>query len=393
MTANWFLRACLSTFLLATALFSIRPMVSYRALELGASTAEIGLLAASYGVLSFLLAIPTGRWIDRIGETQFLVGGAALMTLMSLWLFAAGHLVVLGIAQAVLGAGQIFGLVAMQALVANCGPPRDRDARFGLFAVMGSIGQVAGPGLGGFVASTAGGSTRLVFLVSAVLLLGAVASGLSLHRWPPPHNQRSERGSQRAEATFRAATKVLGIRSMPQAMIASVSVLVTIDLLVAYLPAYGEAQGIAVATVGLLLSVRAGASALSRLAMVTLIRALGRRRVFILSLGLPAVALVLVPVLPHVGALYVLMAIAGFGLGLGQPLSLAWIAGAAPVEFRGMALGVRLTGNRLGQVVLPAVFGVIGGATGVTAIFLALGAMLGGSSGVVLTAQFDDEHG
>lgn len=392
MTSSWFIRACLSIFLLATSLFSIRPMVTYRALELGATTAQIGLLAASYGVLSFLLAIPTGRWIDRIGETRFIMAGAMLMTAMSFWLVAAGHIISLGIAQAVLGAGQIFGLVALQALVANCGPPGDRDARFGLFSVMASMGQVVGPGLAGFVASAAGGSARQVFLVSGFLLLGAVASGVSLHRWPPPQNARSgiEVGT-RAEATVPALGKVLKIRSMPQAMVASVTVLVTIDLLVAYLPAYGEANGIAVATVGILLSVRAAASVLSRLAMVMLINAFGRRNVFMLSLLLPAVALVLVPVLPSIGALYVLMAVAGFGLGLGQPLSVSWVAGSAPVEFRAMALGVRLTGNRLGQVVLPAAIGALGGATSVTAIFFALGAMLGGSSGIVLTAQFEDQ--
>lgn len=392
MMSSWFIRACLSIFLLATALFSIRPMVTYRALELGATTAQIGLLAASYGVLSFLIAIPTGRWIDRIGETRFIMAGALLMTLMSFWLVAAGHIVSLGIAQAVLGAGQIFGLVALQALVANCGSPGGRDARFGIFSVMASMGQVVGPGLAGFVASAAGGSSRQVFLVSGFLLLGAVANGASLYRWPPPQNARTGIGvGTQVDATFTALGKVLKVRSMPQAMVASVTVLVTIDLIVAYLPAYGEANNISVATVGILLSVRAAASVLSRLVMVIMVNAFGRRNVFLLSLLLPAVSLVLVPVLPQIGALYVLMAVAGFGLGLGQPLSVSWVAGAAPVEFRAMALGVRLTGNRLGQVVLPAAIGALGGATSVTAIFVALGVMLGGSSGFVLTAQFEDQ--
>jgi MFS family permease len=390
VTAGWFIRSCLSIFLLATALFSVRPMVSYRALELGATTAQIGLLAASYGVLSFLIAIPTGQWIDRIGETRFIVAGSVLMTVMSFWLVIAGELLALGIAQAVLGAGQIFGLVALQALVANCGPPQQRDARFGIFSVMASLGHVAGPGLAGLVASMAEGSPRQVFFVSGVLLIAAVATGVSLHVWPPKDNQRSERDTERGDRILRAVGKVLGMRSMPQAMLASVTVLVTIDLLVAYLPAYGEAQGISVATVGLLLSVRAAASALSRLVMVAMINAFGRRRVFVLSLAMPAVALLLIPVLPQIGALYVLMAVAGFGLGLGQPMSVSWVATAAPVEFRGIALGVRLTGNRLGQVVLPAALGAVGGATSVTAIFVALGAMLGGSSGVILTAQFED---
>lgn len=389
MRSWWFARVCVSIFVVSTALFAVRPMVTYRALELGAGTVEIGLLAASFGGLSFLLAIPVGQWIDRVGETWFILSGAVLMAVMSLWLVVAADLWSLGVAQAMLGAGQILGLVSLQALVANCGPPEGRDARFGWFSVVASLGQVAGPALGGQIASLSEGSTRQVFAVSGVLLLLAVASGLSLHLRPPRDNQRPG-GARRDNRLVRDVGQVLAMRSMPQAMIASVTVLVTIDLLVAYLPAYGEARGIPVATVGLLLSVRAAASALSRIGMVRLIRRFGRRQVFVASLAMPAVALLVLPVASAIPVLYILMAVAGFGLGLGQPLSVSWVASAAPIAFRGLALGVRLTGNRLGQVVLPVAFGAFGGATSVTAIFVALGAMLGGSSGVVLTAEFEE---
>lgn len=391
MISSWFIRTCLGVFLSATAVFAIRPMITYRALELGASTGEIGVLAASYAMISLLIAIPAGRRIDRIGEPWFIVAGAVLMASMSFWLATSGSVVSLGIAQAFLGAGQILGLIAIQALIANCGPPATRDARFGMFSVVASLGHIVGPALGGLVGSGAGGS-RAVFVTGGTVMLIAIVNALSLQRWPPPHNERSSGGPAWSEPFLRAVVKVLGIRSMPQAMIASVTVLVTIDLLVAYLPAYGEAYGISVATVGILLSVRAVASALSRLSMVVLIDAFGRKRVLVMSLVLPAVSLALVPVFPAVAALYVLMAIAGFGLGLGQPMSTAWVASAAPVEARGMALGVRLSGNRLGQVVLPAAIGAVGGAAGVTAIFVVLGALLGGSSGVVLTADFADDR-
>lgn len=390
MTASWFLRACFAILLAATAVFSVRPMITYRALELGAGATEIGILAGSYAVLSFLLAIPTGRWVDRLGETWFVVAGATVMATTCFWLFTAERLVVLGVAQALLGAGHLLGLVAAQALLANCGPPEERDARYGIFAVVASVGQVIGPTLGGFVASAAGGSSRHVFLVSGLLLLIAVGNGLSLERWPPPDEECVSRSPAPLTAPFRAIADVIRIRSMPQAMLASVTVLVTIDLLVAYLPAYGEAYAIPVATVGLLLSVRAGASALSRLVMVLLINLLGWRRVFALGLALPAGALLLMPLLPQIAALYVLMAVAGFGLGLGQPLSVSWVAGAAPPESRGMALGVRLTGNRLGQMMIPAAVGAVAGATSVVVIFVVLALMLAGSSGIVWAADFEE---
>jgi hypothetical protein len=53
---------------------------------------------------------------------------------------------------------------------------------------------------------------------------------------------------------------------------------------------------------------------------------------------------------------------------MGQPLSLIWIAEAAPTNMRGAAVGVRLTGNRLGQVAIPAIVGGVVGSTRIGAV-------------------------
>jgi MFS family permease len=384
---SWFVRTVLCVFLMATSIDLIRPMVSYRALELGADTAQIGFIAGSYAVLSLLIAVPTGQWVDRIGETRFLVVGGLLMAGTALGLAAATTVLLLGLAQALLGAGQIIGLIALQTLVANCSPPAQRDARFGAFAVMASLGQVTGPALGGLVSSNAAGGSRTALLTSAAFLFALIALAVSLRRWPPPTNER-DTTTPRTDALLPAMLRVLRLRSMPQAMIASMTVLATLDILVAYVPVYGEANGLSVATVGLLLSARAGASALSRLAMVPMLDRLGRRRLFLLGLVVPAAALIAFPFTTALPLLFVLLALAGFGLGLGQPMSLAWVTRAAPADSRGIAVGVRLTGNRAGQVTLPVLVGGIGGATGVGAIFIALGVMLTASAGAVMTADF-----
>jgi MFS family permease len=177
---------------------------------------------------------------------------------------------------------------------------------------------------------------------------------------------------------------------MPQAMLASLAVLSTIDIVVAYLPVYGVANGIPVATVGLLLAARAAASMVSRGFMLPLRRLLGRRRLLLFSIVAPALMLV---VLPLVGSatvpLFIVMALVGFGLGLGQPLTMSWVATRAPFDIRATAIGVRLSANRLGQVAVPATVGVVAGAAGLTAIFWSLAAMLAVTALVVTTAPFD----
>lgn len=389
MRSSWFVRSCLMIMLLAAALFAVRPMVTYRALELGATTGQIGLLAASYGMFSFAVAVPAGRWADRFGESRFMIAGAVLMGGMSAVLYFAGSLLVLALSQAVLGAAHILGLVALQKMVAGGGPSSEREGRFGFFSVFASLGQVLGPGMAGIIASSSGGSTRIVFLVSAVILVFGVINATSLHLRPPPDMRRPDVGQEKPDGILRSVVKVLSVRSMPQAMAASITALVAIDLLVAYLPAYGEHYGIPVATIGILLSVRAAASGLSRIIMVRVIDLFGRKEVFIGSLLIPAVALLALPFFPSVIVLVVVMTIVGFGTGFGQPMSISFVAGAAPPEARGTALGVRLSGNRVGQVILPALLGLIGGASGVGAVFIALSVLMVGTSALLTTADFD----
>lgn len=219
------------------------------------------------------------------------------------------------------------------------------------------------------------------------------ASGKTLGAGKPSASSLDGTAGKTRGSSFHAIGRVLRIPSMPQAMIASLTVLTAIDLLTVYLPVYGEANGLSVETVGLLLAVRAAASMASRLLMLPLIRHFGRRSVLVSSIVMPAVALGALPLFDAPYLLYIAMAIAGFGLGLGQPISLSWVADQAPSELRGTALGVRLSGNRLGQVVLPAGVGVIAGATGVTAVFISLSALLGVSAAAVMAAPFGQAPG
>ncbi|GGI07534.1 MFS transporter [Egicoccus halophilus] len=383
------MRTLVGVVLLTATLDLVRPLVSYRALELGATVAQIGLIAGSYAVLSFALAIPAGRWIDRRGPSTFIVFGALVLAATIGLLAAAPNLGVLAVAQALLGLGQVFCLIAIQALIANGTTSERRDAHYGMFAFAASIGQVAGPFAAG-VLLTSTGSTTLAFLASQVFVLPLLVMAVSLVRRPPPSVSAGRPGAGTGGSLLRSAGVVLRLPSMPQAMSVSIAVMATIDILVAYVPVYGEARGLSAATVGALLAVRAAASGASRLLLMPMLRALGRRNLFLYGLVVPAIALTVLPWSANVALGFALMALAGFGLGLGQPMSLAWVSQAVPPERRGIALGIRLTGNRGGQLLLPVVVGAVGGAAGVPAVFVAMGLMLAGSAGAVLTAEFPE---
>jgi MFS family permease len=393
-TSRWFGRSLLTNLLVVIAISAIRPMVSYRALQLGATSFQLGLVAASYAVLSFLVAVPIGHWVDRLGEHRFVITGTVLVAAVAGALTGIASISGLVMAQAMLGVGQILTIVSLQSLVASNGEPSARDARFGLFSVVVSAGLIVGPALGGFVGGERGADLTPVFVIAAGCSLASTAIACSLWRWPPPGSPDRAR-AEPGEANTAALTTTLRLTRIPgmfQALLASLTVLASIDILVAYLPAFGELHAIPVRTVGLLLATQAAAGMTARALMLPLLRVLGRRWLLASSMITTAASLALVPVAAgSTPVLFGLMACAGVGLGLGQPITMSWVAGRAPRTARATALGVRLTANRLGQVVLPAAVGVVAGAAGVAAIFVALGAMLAASGSLVLRAGFGGE--
>jgi len=397
-TSRWFPRVLLLAVLLTTATTALRPMVSYRALDLGASELDLGIIAASFALFSLALALPMGRRVDRWGESRIVVGGLFLVMTTALALLWVDTVWALAVSQAFLGLGQLMAVIGNQAMVARAGDPRRRDGRFGLLTVVISVGQLAGPAAAGLiagggvttgVAATSPVDPQRVFLVAAGLGAVGLLVALSLW-WRPDRRERPVVVSSGPPVTSVAAFRqVLAVPSMRHAMLVSLTVLTAIDVLTAYLPAYGEAHGLSVQTVGFLLSARAGASILSRVVMLPLISLLGRKRLLMVSLGLAAVAFGAFPFLDDLALQYAAMALVGLGLGLGQPVTLSWVAGRAPTGLRGTTLGIRLSGNRLGQAVLPVFIGVLAGATGVGAVFFALATLLAVSSSVLAGASFD----
>ena len=62
------------------------------------------------------------------------------------------------------------------------------------------------------------------------------------------------------------------------------------------------------------------------------------------------------------------MTVAGLGLGVGQPLTMSWLAESTPPGLRGRAMSLRLTGNRAGQVVVPGAVGLLAAGLGTAGV-------------------------
>jgi MFS family permease len=350
--------------------FVLRPTTAYRAIELDVPAAWLGALTASFAVVPLVLALPSGQATDRFGERRVMLVGAALM-LASAVVFldgrgGAGGLVV---GSVVLGTGHLLSVVAQQAAVANTAGPGTFDTAFGYYTFAASLGQAIGPTL---VAVLGGGraipDTRLIFLVATVLGAVLVLSTLPVRLPPPrPRTAGQETGGVRT---------LLRLPGLPRALLISCVVLAAVDITLVYLPALGAERGLASGFVGALLTLRAVASMTSRFFLGRLVRLIGRRRLMIVSVTLSAGTMGLAGVPAPAWLLAVVVGLLGLGLGVGQPLTMSWLAEMAPAGLRGRAMSLRLTGNRLGQVVLPSTVGLVAAGVGAAGVLWATAAAL-----------------
>lgn len=369
-----------------TTVSAVKPMVSYRALELGAGPLEIGFIVSSFAILSVLAAMPIGRAVDLYGEKPFIVVGIVLVLASLALALASTSVLLLAASQALLGLGQIVSTVGNQTLLGNAGARTELHSRFGHYSVVNSFGQLVGPGAAGLLAVAGAtfvlGSTGTVFAAGLVLAgFAALFAVVGL----PRIARRPDAVGEDSTAQRRSASPidVLRLPRMKQALFASATVLVSVDLLMAYFPIYGDANGLSIETVGFLLSLRAGASMFSRVLMGRMISAAGQYTVLAGSMVVAALGMVALGAVSEFWMLCLLMIALGLGLGLGQPMTMAWVADNATEHGRGIALAVRLTGNRLAQVVIPFVMGGVATIGGVTGMFTTLGVVLGLSAVVV----------
>ncbi|WP_046472285.1 MFS transporter, partial [Allosalinactinospora lopnorensis] len=164
---------------------------------------------------------------------------------------------------------------------------------------------------------------------------------------------------------------------VPSGLFVSLALLSSVDLLTAYLPLIAENRGIAPSTVGVLLGARAGCSILSRLLLSQLLARWPRRTLVVASALGAAGALAFVTV-PWSGPAVMAagLAIGGFLLGIGQPLTMTTVVMAVPTDARSTALALRLWANRIGQVALPAGAGAVAGTLGAAgALWFACGVL------------------
>jgi len=341
--------------------------VSLYALELGAGSLVVGVLAALFAAFPLLLAVHAGRVSDRFGMRAPIFAGCVVMALGLLLPVFQGSLAMLVLCASLTGLGHIFFHVTIHNLVGAL-DEEQRTKNFATFSLGSSIAAFIGPSAVGFGIELAGyGPTFAGLAVFAALpaLLVVTLRGIV-----PP------RAAAAVHAEKRSAWDLLANRPLRRTLIMSGVTLTGIELFSFYLPIYGRAIGLAPSSIGMILSTYAVAGFLVRVFLHRLSERFGEVGMLTGSLFLAAAAYAAVPALTD-GALLAGAAFAlGLALGSAQPLTIILTYNHAPKGRSGEALGMRIMANKVTQIGMPLLFGGVGAALGSVPVFLATGAFL-----------------
>jgi MFS family permease len=361
----------LACFVVVFSTYGTRPLVPLYAASLGIGASEIGMIVALYAFLPLLLATSMGRLIDAHGPRRAMVrailGCAVGLVLPFLVEGRAG----LFASQLIGGAGfTAFILAAPQQLTAGAETAWDRERGVAVFAMTIALGAFAGPLAAGWLADTL--DYRLAFVVMAVSVLAALPPVL----WQTAPSLATAERTARAQP-FANPLRVFGYhRYMGRAFLISSLILLAKDMYVAYFPLFAQGLGLTATTIGAIVAVHNGGGVIVRLFQLPMLRRIGKNPAIIGSVLVSGALFWLLPLTSDTGLLMALSLMLGIGLGVGQPLSLSTVMSLAPQDRLGEVLGVRLTCNRLTQVLTPLAFGGIVLVTGVGGTFWVIGAIL-----------------
>lgn len=366
----------------STCMTATRPIIPlYASDALGVSPLLIGALVSGYAILPIFLALKVGKLLDRYGACLTAsVGGVGIMAAL-LVPAAVPNFAGIFISQLLSGFCNIFVIMSFQKTVGNQGGNRDLNLMW--LTLMFSFSELLGPPLGGFSYEHFG--FALTLLLSAAIALAAVVAGLTIDK---AHWRGGVGASAGRQTKFVESLGLLQNKNVRNVLLLSGLILYSKDLFVAYLPIYGAGIGLGAGWSGLILSFASGMAIAIRLGQYWLLRTLGRERLLFVMLIVSGLCFAAIPFFSLLPVLFVFAGLIGAGLGLGQPISLAYSLAAISRERHGEILGLRVTTNKVLQFAAPFLFGMLGEFAGVLPIFMMSGLCLcAGAFGIRLREE------
>jgi MFS family permease len=352
-----------------------RVVLTLYALELGAPASVVGVLGGLLFLFPLLLSWPVGVLADRTGARGLLIFASCCGAVSLVLPYFVRALPAFYVAAALNGLALAFFHVTLQNLVGTLSRAEERARNFSNFSLTGAVTNFAGPLIAGFSIDTLGYAAACLVVAAQSLL--ALALVLLWGRLYPP-------GRPQAPADA-GASKALLNRDVWFMLFVSGLVQLGTDLFQFYLPIYGHSIGLSASAIGGVLATLAVAAFVVRLFLAWMVKRVAGERLLAWVFFMGAIGFALVPFSENAYALAAISFFFGLGMGIGIPLTVILMFSRSAEGRSGQTLGLRLTANNFVRVTGPIVFGAVGSALGLAAVFWIVAAIM--LSGGVLSQR------
>lgn len=370
------LRIIMFAMFLTGSFMTLRVVTSLDALTHGAIPAQVGVMMALLHLFPVFLAIPCGRWVDRIGFQRpvwlnaFLLLAAAAVPVLApvmLPVFASG-MYRLYLACILAGLASMVLAIVSNYLVGLCSEPSSRTKYFAWLTMGNSVAGLSTPILSGHLIDGLGYWAAYA-AAAAMVVVGLVMYLLSLRQLKTIALPKPKRYSKRAWDLLRDPR-------LRRVLIVSSIVSMAWDLETFMFPVYGKGVGLSATEIGWLVGTFYAATFFVRMLQSTLSRFLREWQCLTMCLVLTCIGYVLFANFTTLWPLLGIAVVLGCGLGVANPSIMSLIQTCAPAGRAGEAFGIRSMIANATHFALPMAYGTILAALSVASLFYMTAGMM-----------------
>jgi MFS family permease len=360
-----------------------RVAVSLHALELSANEFAIGVVIALYSLCPMLLSIVIGRFADRTPPHLPVIIGSAVMSAALIMPPLFPGLVTLSVAAFVLGlAHQVFS-IPLEAVVGGIDGEKKRARNYAFITMGWSAANFVGPLVAGLTIDYVG-QQEVYYVLAALTALPILVLLLKRDVFPR---------TAVAHAASGARASVLDLWRTPSVrmtIIAAGVVGSAQDLFQFYLPIYAHSIGLSASAIGTILGLVFAAAFVIRSLLPLLVKKLREASILIAAMFVAAAAYTLLPFFTSAYALGAIAFLLGLGVGCAQPMTMSLLYVLTPQGRIAESFGLQKTVRNATHLVVPILFGSLGAAFGVTAVFISNSVILATSGWFMRGAGIPD---
>ena len=332
------------------------PVLALFAESLGASPERIGLIVSVSTLTGVFLKLPSGALSDIYGRRLLLrVGVVAFGLPPFIYPFVSDLNVLTGLRFVHGLATAIFAPSAL-ATVAELYKER-RGAALGTYTACTQSGALLGPFIGGWLVYTAG--FPAAFVTAGIFGCIALIIFFSLHLNPPTPVVKEKGLAPVLAEMMKGFAAVARNRKVLITSSTDAAKMIANGALMAFLPLYGVSVGLNPGEVGLLFSVQAITSFLSKPIMGRVSDRVGRQPLIVIGLIICAGTFLLIAHTASFPLLLVLAAGFGFGEAVVSSSSSALVADSSEFKRLGAGMGMQGTIMDIGHASGPLLAGVL----------------------------------